>query len=82
MIVFAAPPQAHGAEKSVRARLYFFESWPYQMPAILTSFGSFEPRSVSLGWIVSKTPAISFVSLFTRAIDHTPAPAATASDAQ
>ena len=37
-------------------------SWPYQRPVIFTSFGAFEPKSVSEGWIDSKTPAISPVA--------------------
>jgi len=53
------PPRQHvlRSEPSV-----IYDSWPYHRPVIFTSLGALEPRSVSEGWMLSNTPAISLVS--------------------
>lgn len=50
-------------------------SCAYQRPVILMSLGALAPRSVSLGWMDSNTPAISPVAGSTLATLNTAEPA-------
>ncbi len=53
------PPRQHVLRSEPFA---VYDSWPYHRPVIFTSLGALEPRSVSEGWMLSNTPAISLVS--------------------